>query len=195
MSSRNDENLTRPGVSDTMKPAVIGNAAATPQHARSRTSQGEAVMNSSEAPRHHRDRKQDLSRVLHAYFRHTASAVDDPARLEELLDKLCSSDETLLTDVQVELRRRQAQYIRNLLNEKERMDALHEVYFEAMDKAYAVGGAFYGDTAARLTDLEAEGYDALEHKQYQTFTQVLETIRTLGDRANHMLENVNAPGD
>lgn len=152
-------------------------------------------MNSSQASTFYQGREQDLTQELLAYFRHAASTVDDAARLEELLDELCSSDETLATNVQIELRRRQAQYVRNLLKEKDRMDALREVYFEAMDAARAVGGAYYRDTATQLTELEADGYDALEHQQYHAFTRLLEAIRTLGDRAKHVLESMKAHED
>lgn len=149
-------------------------------------------MNSSEFPKVYRGREQDLTQELLAYFQHAASTIDDAERLEELLDELCSSDETLLTNVQAELRQRQAQYVRNLLKEKSRMDALREVYFDAMDEARAVGGAYYRDTATQLTQLEAEGFDALEHQQYHTFTRLLEAIRTMGERAKQVLENANS---
>ena len=153
-------------------------------------------MNSSESPGSNQGHEKNLARELLAYFQHAASTVGDAARLEEMLDELCSSDETLLTDVQVELRRRQAQDVKDLLKEKDcMMDALHEVYSKAMDEASAVGGGYYRDTAAKLTELEAEGYDALAHEQYQTFTQVLETIKTLGDRASDVLENMKGLGD
>ena len=115
-------------------------------------------MNSSESPESSQGRKNNLARELIAYFQHAASTVGDAARLEEMLDELCSSDEKLLTEVQVELRRRQAHDVRNLLKDKDRMtDALREVYSEAMDEASAVGGGYYRDTATKLTELEAEG--------------------------------------
>jgi hypothetical protein len=60
-------------------------------------------MNSSETPDFYRDREQDLTQELFAYYELAASSISDPAQLEELLDDLCRSEESLLTNRQVEL--------------------------------------------------------------------------------------------
>jgi hypothetical protein len=146
-------------------------------------------MGSSETPEFYRGREQDLTQELLAYYQLCASNISDPDRLEELVDGLCGSDEMLLTNRQVDLRRRQGQFVRNLLKEKERVEALLEVYGAAMDQVYAVGGEYYRDTATKLTELEAEAYDALEEQKYESFTQVLAEIKGLEDQARRLRDD------
>ena len=146
-------------------------------------------MNSSETPDFYREREQDLTQELFAYYELAASSISDPAHLEELLDELSSSEESLLTNRQVELRRRQLQFVRNLLKEKGRMEAFREVYDAAMEQACAVGGAYYSETATKLTELEAEAYQALEDEKYETFSQVLTKIKGFGDQAGRLSED------
>jgi hypothetical protein len=139
-------------------------------------------MNSSPTPDYYREREQELTQELFAYYELAASCISDPAQLKELLDDLCSSEEYLLTNRQVELERRQAPFVRNLLKEAGRMEALREVCDAAMDQACAVGGAYYRETATKLTELEAEAYQALEAQKYETFSQVLTKIKGFGIR-------------
>jgi hypothetical protein len=141
-------------------------------------------MSSSETPEFYRGREQDIAQELLAYYQLSASNIDEPDRLEQLVDELCNSEGTLLTNRQLELRQRQIQFVRNLLREKERVEALREVYDAAMDQAYTTGGECFRVTAIRLTELEAEAHKALEDQKYQVFSQVLAQIKGLGDQAS-----------
>jgi len=146
-------------------------------------------MNSSETPSFYHGRERDLTQELLAYHQLAASSISDPEELEHLLDELCSSEETLLTNRQVEIRRRQIQFVRNLLKEKDRVEALREVYDTAMEHACDIGGDYYRHTAGKLTELEAEAHQALEQERYQVFSQVLAKIKGLGDEARRLEEN------
>jgi hypothetical protein len=150
--------------------------------------QGEAPMDSSATPKFYRGHEQDLTQELLAYYQLCASSISDPDQLEQLVDELCCSQETLRTDRQAELRRRQCQFVKNLLKEKERVVALREVYEDAMDQAFAIGGEYYRDTATRLTELQAEAHVALEGQKYHSFSQVLEKMKGLDDQASRLLE-------
>ena len=146
-------------------------------------------MNSSDTPNFYRGREQDLTQELFAYYELAASSISDPDQLEQMLDELSSSEESLLTNQQVELRRRQLQFIRNLLKEKDRMDAFREVYDAAMEQACALGGAYYSETATKLTELAAEAYQALEEEKYEHFSQVLAKMKGLEDQAERLSED------
>ncbi len=101
---------------------------------------------SPEVPDFYCGRESDLAQELLAYYQQSASMISDPAQLEQVLDDLCTSDESQITKQQTELRERQIQFITNLLRERERVDALQEVYESAMDEAFAVSSDYYRKT-------------------------------------------------
>ncbi len=142
----------------------------------------------SEVPDFYCGRESDLAQELLAYYQQAASVISDPDVLEQMLDELCSSDESQITKRQTELRERQIQFVKNLLREKERVDALQEVYESAMDESYAVGSDYYRETANTLTDLQAEAHDALEDKRYHEFSSILAKIKGISDHAKHLTD-------
>jgi hypothetical protein len=137
----------------------------------------------SETPIFYRGRERDLTQELFAYYQQAASCISDPTELEQMLDALQASDESSITKQQSELRARQIQFVRNLLREKERVEALQDVYEEAMDQAYEVGSDYYRETATSLTELEADAHDALEHEKYDEFAGILTRIKGISDQA------------
>jgi hypothetical protein len=145
----------------------------------------------SETPFFYRGRERDLTQELFAYYQQAASCISDPDALEQLLDGLQSSDESSITKEQSELRARQIQFVNNLLREKERVEALQEVYEEAMDQAYEVGSDYYRETATSLTELQAEAHDALEDEHYDEFTDVLTRIKRISDHAAQLRGSVS----
>ena len=142
----------------------------------------------SEVPDFYCGREIDLAQELMAYYQQAASMISDPVQLEQVLDDLCSSDESQITKQQNELRERQIQFVKNLLREKERVDALQEMYEAAMDECYAVGSDYYRDTANTLTHLQAEAHDALEDKKYHEFSSILAKIKGIADHAKHLTD-------
>ena len=136
-----------------------------------------------ETPTFYRGRERDLTQEILAYYQQAASCISDPNALEQVLDDLQTSDDSNITKQQSELRARQIQFVRNLLREKERVEALQEVYEEAMDQAYEVGSDYYRETATSLTELDADAHDALEHEKYDEFASILAKIKGISDHA------------
>ncbi len=136
-----------------------------------------------ETPTFYRGRERDLTQEILAYYQQAASCISDPNALEQVLDDLQASDDSNITKQQSELRARQIQFVRNLLREKERVEALQEVYEEAMDQAYEVGSDYYRETATSLTELDADAHDALEHEKYDEFASILAKIKGISDHA------------
>ena len=137
---------------------------------------------SSQTPKQYTGRETDLTQELIAYYQATACNVD-PALLENLLDDLCESDTSSIHQSQLEAKERQLQFVKNLIREREHVEALCEVYTEAMAEACAVGGDYYRDAATQLTELEAEAQDALENQLYPEFTNTLAKMKRLSDQA------------
>ena len=125
----------------------------------------------------------DLTQELIAYYRLTACNIQDDAQLELLLDELCSSDTEAIHQSQVEARKAQCQFVKNLLREREHVQALMELYDEAMVQAYSVGGDYYRYAATTLTELEAEAHAALQSQHYVEFENVLAKIKRISDQA------------
>ena len=125
----------------------------------------------------------DLTQELIAYYRLTASNITDAAQLELLLDELCSSDTEAIHQSQVQAREAQCRFVKNLLREREHVQALIELYDEAMVQAYAVGGDYYRYAATTLTELEAEAHAALQAQHYVEFENVLAKIKRIADQA------------
>ena len=117
------------------------------------------------------------------YFRLAAASLSDADRLEALLDDLCDADDALITGPQVAARARQIQYVRNLLRERSRVEALEEVYDAAMQAAQAVGGEYYAQAATRLTKLQAEALAVLEQQNQDEFTQILAQMEGITEHA------------
>ncbi len=135
-----------------------------------------------QTPKQYAGRETDLTHELIAYYQATACNID-PALLENLLDDLCESDTSSIHQSQLEAKDRQLQFVKNLIREREHVEALCEVYTVAMGEACAVGGDYYRDAATLLTELEAEAQDALENQFYQEFTNTLAKIKRLSDQA------------
>ncbi len=75
---------------------------------------------------HYHGREPDLTQELIAYFRLAAASLSDPDQLEALLDDLCAAEDAQITGPQVAARVGQIQYVRNLLRERTRVEALEE---------------------------------------------------------------------
>ncbi len=144
---------------------------------------------SSEVPDFYCGRESDLAQELLAYYQQSASMISDPSKLEQILDDLCKSDESQITKQQAELRQKQIQFVKNLLRERERVDALQELYESAMDEAYAVSSDYYRETAGSLTNLQAEAHDALEDKRYHEFDSILAKIKGIADHAARLTDD------
>lgn len=128
-------------------------------------------------------READLTQELIAYFRLAAASLSDADQLEALLDDLCHADDALITGPQVAARARQIQYVRNLLRERTRVEALEEVYDAAMQAAQAVGGDYYAQAATRLTKLQAAALAVLEQQNQAEFTQILAQMEGITEHA------------
>ena len=128
-------------------------------------------------------READLTQELIAYFRLAAASLSDPDQLEALLDDLCAADDAQITGPQVAARVRQIQYVRNLLRERTRVEALEEVYGEAMQAAQAVGGQYYAQAATRLTKLQAEALAVLEQQNQDEFPRILAQMEGIAEHA------------
>jgi ribosomal 50S subunit-associated protein YjgA (DUF615 family) len=128
-------------------------------------------------------READLTQELIAYFRLAAASLGDPDQLEALLDDLCAADDAQITSPQAAARVRQVQYVRNLLRERTRVEALEEVYGEAMQAAQAVGGQYYAHAAARLTRLQAEALGVLEQQNPDEFPRILAQMEGIAEHA------------
>ena len=128
-------------------------------------------------------READLTQELIAYFRLAAASLSDPDQLEALLDDLCAADDAQITAPQVAGESRQIQYVRNLLREQSRVEALEDVYGEAMQAAQAVGGQYYTQAATRLTKLEAEEIAVLEQQNQHEFSRILAQMEGIAEHA------------
>lgn len=128
-------------------------------------------------------READLTQELIAYFRLAAASLSDADQLEALLDDLCDADDALITAPQVAARDRQIQYVRNLLRERTRVEALEEVYDAAMQAAQAVGGEYYAQAATRLTKLQADALTVLEQKNQDEFPQTMAQMKGITEHA------------
>jgi hypothetical protein len=125
----------------------------------------------------------DLTQELIAYFRLAAAAISDVDQLEALLDDLCSGDDSQITGPQAAARARQIQYVRNLLRDRTRVEALEEIYDEAMQAAQAVGGQYYAQAATRLTELEAQAHAVLEQQNQKEFPAILAQMESIAEHA------------
>ena len=123
----------------------------------------------------------DLTQELIAYFQLAASSIPDPARLEAVLDDLCTAADDAITKAQADARARQIQFVKNLLRDRSRVEVLEEIRQSAMDAAYRVGGEHYADAATRLTELQAEAHAALGRPDHRAFEIVVARMKDLED--------------
>jgi hypothetical protein len=144
---------------------------------------------SLEVPDFYCGRESDLVQELLVYYQQSAGMISDLFKLEQILVDLCKSDESQITKQQAELRQRQIRFVKNVRRERDRVDALQELYESAMDEAYAVGSDYYRETAGMLTDLQAEAHDVLEDKRYHEFNSIVAKIKGIADHAARLTDD------
>lgn len=132
---------------------------------------------------HYHGHEADLTQELIAYFRLAAAAISDDDQLEALLDDLCDAHDTKITKSQTAARAWQIQYVRNLLRDRTRVEALQEIYDEAMQAAQAVGGEYYAKAATDLTELEAKAHAVLEQPNLEVFPSILAQMKAIAEHA------------
>ena len=76
---------------------------------------------------------------------------------------------------------------RNLLRDRTRVEALEELYGEAMQAAQAVGGEYDAQAATRLTKLQAEMLAVLEQQNPDEFPRILAQMEGIAEHARRQL--------
>ena len=76
---------------------------------------------------------------------------------------------------------------RNLLRDRTRVEALEEIYDEAMQAAQAVGGQYYASAATRLTELVAQAHAVLERQNLDEFPAILAQMKGIAEYARRQV--------